>query len=246
MTKIVSRAEARIGGISRYFTGKPCKQGHICERYTYGGCIRCNAISSKAYYARSALTINDPRIVSLATARATGINRYFTGKPCSHGHVCERYTNNANCLQCTSMYTKARYARQKEKLKKQASAWAHQNRERVRHNHSKYYFNNREKFTIYSLNRHARKQNSVGTHSIADIRALFKLQRGRCAYSVYKFTWCRDHFKERSTFHVDHIDPLFKQGRNDRKNLQLLCAPCNLRKRHKDQTEFLQQYGVLL
>jgi hypothetical protein len=33
MPEIISRAEAKARGLTRYFTGKPCKYGHIAERY---------------------------------------------------------------------------------------------------------------------------------------------------------------------------------------------------------------------
>lgn len=40
--KLVSRAEARRQGLKRYFTGKSCKQGHLCERYTCDAqCYQC-------------------------------------------------------------------------------------------------------------------------------------------------------------------------------------------------------------
>jgi hypothetical protein len=29
---IISREEARQKGLKRFFTGKPCKHGHVCER----------------------------------------------------------------------------------------------------------------------------------------------------------------------------------------------------------------------
>ena len=35
--------EARLLGLPRYFTGKPCKRGHLEERYAVGGhCIGCD------------------------------------------------------------------------------------------------------------------------------------------------------------------------------------------------------------
>ena len=41
--KIISRKEAKGLGLSRYFTGKPCKHGHIAERDTGAGrCVECN------------------------------------------------------------------------------------------------------------------------------------------------------------------------------------------------------------
>lgn len=39
-------------------------------------------------------------IISCKDAKAKGLTRYFTGKPCKRGHVAERYTRTSNCLQC--------------------------------------------------------------------------------------------------------------------------------------------------
>lgn len=39
---ITTRAQALAAGIGRYFTGKPCKNGHVAERYTLrGACVDC-------------------------------------------------------------------------------------------------------------------------------------------------------------------------------------------------------------
>ena len=45
---IVSRKEAIAKGLKRYFTGKPCKHGHLCERTVSTGCITCSKIKNKA------------------------------------------------------------------------------------------------------------------------------------------------------------------------------------------------------
>jgi hypothetical protein len=41
--QITTRAEAKASGARRYFTGKPCKHGHIAERYTVSSalCVEC-------------------------------------------------------------------------------------------------------------------------------------------------------------------------------------------------------------
>jgi hypothetical protein len=38
---IISRKEAKAQGLKRYFTGKPCKHGHIAERHMEGKCAKC-------------------------------------------------------------------------------------------------------------------------------------------------------------------------------------------------------------
>lgn len=41
--EIITRKEATEKGLKYYFTGKPCKHGHLCKRYTIGGqCSSCN------------------------------------------------------------------------------------------------------------------------------------------------------------------------------------------------------------
>ena len=40
---VISRAEAMTAGLNRYFTGKPCRNGHVAERHVTGGtCVECN------------------------------------------------------------------------------------------------------------------------------------------------------------------------------------------------------------
>jgi hypothetical protein len=41
---IITRKQAIEQGLKRYFTGKPCKSGHVAERYVDGGCMVCNHI----------------------------------------------------------------------------------------------------------------------------------------------------------------------------------------------------------
>ena len=41
-----------------------------------------------------------PRIVTRVEARATGLVRYFSGRKCPHGHVCERYVSSGGCVEC--------------------------------------------------------------------------------------------------------------------------------------------------
>lgn len=46
--------------------------------------------------------------------------------------------------------------------------------------------------------------------------------------------------------HVDHIKALRRGGTNDRRNLQMLCQPCNNRKHAKDPIDYAQSLGLLL
>lgn len=39
--EIITRKEARERGLKRYFVGRTCPRGHVCEHYTGGGCVEC-------------------------------------------------------------------------------------------------------------------------------------------------------------------------------------------------------------
>lgn len=41
MSGIISRADARAASLKRYFTGKPCKNGHVAERFVDCRCCEC-------------------------------------------------------------------------------------------------------------------------------------------------------------------------------------------------------------
>lgn len=42
VVKIISRKEAKALGLKRYFTGMPCKNGHVAERYMQpSNCVEC-------------------------------------------------------------------------------------------------------------------------------------------------------------------------------------------------------------
>lgn len=50
MNNIITRAEAIKREMQRYFTGRPCKHGHIDERYTNSRiCLECSRLNSKSY-----------------------------------------------------------------------------------------------------------------------------------------------------------------------------------------------------
>lgn len=42
-------------------------------------------------------------IVTIDTAKANGLSRFFNGIPCKHGHLSERYTRTGNCCECNRL-----------------------------------------------------------------------------------------------------------------------------------------------
>lgn len=111
------------------------------------------------------------------------------------------------------------------------------NLERARAYNAKYSKSHPEKRRIKEHNRRARKRNNGGRLSPNLAETLFKRQRGLCVC-------CKQPLGE--DYHLDHIMPLSRGGKNEDFNIQLLTARCNLQKNAKHPIEFMQSRGLLL
>lgn len=56
------------------------------------------------------------------TAIQLGLHCYYTGKPCKHGHLCERRTDGGNCVQCLTVYQVLEKSKQSRRNYKKSEA----------------------------------------------------------------------------------------------------------------------------
>jgi hypothetical protein len=117
-----TKTEALSLGATRFFTGRPCANGHTSlRRATDGKCMCCINAKKAKYRAtprgREVYRLsserhrlkNRPRFVPLerfaglprsnSEAISLNVRHYYTGKPCKHGHLEQRDTKNG-CLEC--------------------------------------------------------------------------------------------------------------------------------------------------
>lgn len=83
--------------------------------------------------------------------------------------------------------------------------------------------------------RRAAKKCSTENYTLKEIRDLRTKIGHSCAY-------CRS----KVPLLIDHIIPLAKGGSNGIRNIQFLCAPCNLSKSARDPIDFARTKGLLL
>ena len=172
-------------------------------------------------------------IISRAEAKAQGLLRYFNGKPCKHGHVCERRVANRQCLECHAAW----HANNKELKSTTAAAWRANNKERKVATDAAWAQTNPDKRRQREANRRARKCGVPGKHTAAETVALLEAQGFTC-----NAPHCDANLREVSK-HLDHINPLSRKElnpTNDIENLQWLCAPCNDSKGAKTMEEWLE------
>ena len=58
-----------------------------------------------------------PSAISRAEAKAKGLKHYFTGKPCSRGHIQKRNTVTGQCMECSRLKAAERRAKNPEKCR---------------------------------------------------------------------------------------------------------------------------------
>lgn len=71
-------------------------------------------------------------IVTRVDARAAGLARFFTGKPCKHSHLSQRTTANGGCIQCNAITASGLYQANKAERDAKTKAWKDANRDKVR------------------------------------------------------------------------------------------------------------------
>lgn len=228
--KVISRAEAKRRGLSVYFTGKPCKHGHLSERYLSGACREC---AVKASLARETALKADPNL----------LRKFLDQRLRQHAH---RMTNSEFVERKRETDRRTDAKRQGDPIKR-----AKRNARIVarRRDDPAKLANHRQASLVWQKNnpiavstrrhkRRARTRNAEGSFTSADITLMLVAQGGHCF-------WCDadiDNYKKR---HVDHYIPLARGGTNWSNNIVLACATCNLQKRDKLPDEFLAYRAAL-
>jgi formate-dependent nitrite reductase cytochrome c552 subunit len=99
----LARAKAMEAGEYSYFTGLPCKRGHVAARRTHNSsCLDCHPGKQ-----REQQVVLDRKSNDLARRKAikAGKNFYFAA-PCKYGHIGKRLTSNTSCCECNNKYRK--------------------------------------------------------------------------------------------------------------------------------------------
>lgn len=193
-------------------------------------------------------------VISKEDAKASGLNKWFSGKPCRHGHISQRLISSNVCCECRKHVK--RKPEPLERVRERAAAWRDKNREKTRNYIREYMRENWERYAekqkswksnnadrlkdYYKVSRSKRRAqllNSGGSHNRNDIQRIGESQKWKCAN-------CKCCVKEK--YSVDHIKPIARGGTNWPKNLQILCNLCNSKKHAKDPLDFARQMGRLL
>ncbi|WP_221953106.1 HNH endonuclease [Rhizobium laguerreae] len=205
-----SRAEAKAAGVNRYFTGEPCKHGHIAPRYVTAGCCECTILRAQA--------------------------RYWSDPEAKKEYDRQRYLDDPEAVASRAGKWKLENPEKMEECRKK---WREANPEKHRDSQREWALRNPEKVQANIRSRRARKRGAEGHHTEADIEAILVRQKYKCAE-------CGTSVKRRTSRQVDHIMPLKLGGSNWPSNLQILCTTCNKVKAAKHPLDFALERGRLI
>lgn len=149
---IVTKAEALASGLTRYFTGKLCKRGHLSQRTFHNGCETCAAMKSAAWDSSH----REERRLAASVRRIAD--------PVAHAAkvMASYYRNQEACV----LRSRAYRAANPGYSAKTSKAWHDANPEARR---------------IYEQRRRARKAASEGSFTPGDVSALRERQKFKCA-----------------------------------------------------------------
>ncbi len=98
---------------------------------------------------------------SRSQAKDMGLAFYFTGKPCSHGHIDKRRTSDAKCFQCDRDSALRYYNKNKGSCNARAKAWRADNLEHSAEYKRKYQAENVALIHVARRNKYIRSRDRV-------------------------------------------------------------------------------------
>jgi len=147
------------------------------------------------------------KTITLKQARERGLKRYFTGKPCKHGHIAERFVSSYGCTVCAKEHAKRYYKEDPQKALDRSRAWKAKNAEHLKKYRAEEY---RQKKEYY--NRKSREWRSANKEKVLEYRKKDYLEN-RAYHSDKSKAW-RDANPER---HRENTRKWFRENK-DRAN----------------------------
>ena len=148
MTKeIISRDEAKEQGLKRYFTGEPCRHGHLSERRTNDGkCAECVKIRRDKYYQNNKdVIINRQQKYYQENSEKVNARRRQHYKE-NHETILEKRREYVDKNRDKVLaYMKDWRENNKEWVKESQRRWREENKEKVSESHRRWYLENRDK-----------------------------------------------------------------------------------------------------
>lgn len=190
------------------------------------------------------------KLISKEEAVIEGVKKYFTGKPCRHGHLTFRYVSCDDCCECSRLSRKKYTDKNRDAVYDMNKRWRTANKDKtvsykkkynteniesIRLYRKKYYSQNREK--VLEASKKWRNSNPKRCSEITFLR--YKLEKSltppRPYHNTKAISYLRNEVKrlnllKKGRYEVDHIWPISRGGVNHACNMRIVESTKNKEK----------------
>lgn len=212
--EIISRKEAVERGLPKYFTGKPCRRGHIATRYTAGACTKCVSIRKADLYQQ-----NRESVLAYMKVQGAAYRKNNPTKRVENGRRWKA-ANKGKVLE----QSRAQYAKNPERRREIARTSYFKRRDKERERRSAFRLANKGLINSYTGKRRAARIQRIPQWLSSDDKFLIE--------EIYSLAALRTKCTG-VPHHVDHIIPLRGKtvsGLHVPQNLQVILGSENSRK----------------
>lgn len=264
-----SRKEAMADGSGTYFTGSPCKRGHVALRRSDNStCVECIKERNKEFYAQNR---------DQEKARSLKYKEENKEK-CRQARLRWKSTNPDR----VRAHAKNHYRRNREEVLTKNKEYRDRNRDRIALSARSKRKADPEKYKIADAAKYIKHKHKIQARSkiyreknaerimdskrrwMADNpekvkaarwrrKSLMKNAEGSFSgedieklFSLQRGLCACCNCSISSGYDIDHVNPLSLGGSNNPDNLQLLCPTCNRSKSNKDPYKWANDRGMLL
>lgn len=225
--QMIRRSEAVSKGLARYFTGRPCKRGHVSFRRTAcSTCVDCWALASERMRRRNG-SREVVRKFTAAEKRAMSnerVRRWIERHPDRYAELCRE----ANRKRMEQYHADIAF---REVMKAEARARARKyDRSEVNKRRRELYAADVTVVEACNARRRARGFGVTVDFSAADFRRIREESGGRCAYCLAA-----------TSLTFDHVEPLALGGPHRPDNIVMACRSCNSSKKSSPLLIFLMR-----
>jgi len=234
-TEVITRKQAKEQGLPRYFTGKPCKKGHVDVRLVSNGqCCSCRMdryikerLSFNSNYFTDKECRNSVKEIK-KLAKEQNNKYYFTGIPCEKGHIAQRLVRNNYCILCFDDYL----IRNNENIIKSKDKWTKNNKDKIKLKNEKYLKENPDKRKETQSKYYKANKNAINAKNRnRQLAKIFRTPKWADLQAIKEF-----YINCPKDMTVDHIIPLqgkLVSGLHVLANLQYLTPKENFSKGNK-------------
>ena len=236
---VVTRADAKAAGLKHYFTGLPCRRGHLAIRYASdGACYECSLRKCREWQQNN----REKSVAASQKYQRANADKVKVYRKRFYESNAERLRAasrewRANHRTEKSLSARAYYLLNAEARRDYSTSYRRTNPDDAKRRVREWTRAHPEATRVYQARRRSAKSASQSNYTRSDVLNLFLKQKGKCVGCLRRIT---------KGYHVDHVKPLSRGGSNAANNIQLLCQPCNQRKHAKDPIVWARQSGRLL